>query len=711
MKKVMGVVWLWIAVLMTLSGGQEPRRQVAAQLTLQAAASVQAYAVGQEFAVEVRGQMPPGWHAYYRNPGSVGEAMTAQLTAPAGFTVKGPYWQVPKRMESSVGTLYGYDAPVILWQITPQADAPEQADFEVTTTAQLCSELGCQPPVDTRVNLHLLRGEAVQNPAWRKAESEVEVLGDTPLHQVSAARVPGGYELSLRDPAFGGEPIFISDDGSVHPVPTQKVRREAGMLHLQLPANTGEDSMYPAPKERPRSLKGQLVWTGGQHTSIDTPLQAPQGVPVGFWWIALWLFLGGMLLNLMPCVFPVLGLKVMSFVQLSGGSRGRVVAHSLTFVLGILVSFVLLGLALIAVSNLPLLAQTPWQEWAGVLLGDEGGVDRSWAVWMQSEWVVFGLMVLLLVLGLGMYGIFEIGVGATSIGQGANRCGGLTGAFLQGLFVTLVATPCSAPFLGAAMPAAMALPGLWLLAALTVMGLGLGVPYIILSLFPGLVELLPRPGQWMESLKQGLSFLMLAAAAWLLDVYLSARGGASSFSVLLGLVTICSACWVYGRWCALYRRKLTRVLGLLVAVALATGGIWCSMPELSPEEPSETAIEWSEWSPSAMQEALDDGTPVFVDFTAKWCLTCKANKGIAYTADVCRLLRERDVALMRADKTRPSPAVDAELRRLGRSSVPTNALYVPGKEPVVTRELLTPGYLLDFFNTHLPPTERDEQTE
>ncbi len=711
MKKVMGVVWLCIAVMVTLLGGQEPGGQGVPQLALQATASVQAYAVGRDFTVEVRGQITSGWHAYYRNPGTVGEAMKARLTAPAGFMVKGPYWQVPKRMESSVGTFYGYDAPVILWQITPQADAPEEADFEVTTTAQLCSELGCQPPTDTQVRLHLTRGEPTPNPAWKKAESEVEVLGDTALHQISAVRTPNGYELTLKDPGFAGDPIFISDDGAVHPVPVQKVRHETGMLRIQLPANTGEDSMYPAPKERVRSLKGQLVWAGGQHASIAPPLQVNRGVPAGFWEIVLGLFLGGMLLNLMPCVFPVLGLKVMSFVQLSGGSKGRVVAHSLTFVLGILVSFVLLGIALIAASNLPLLAQAPWQEWAGILIGDEGGADRSWAAWMQNEWVVFGLMVLLLVLGLGMYGIFEIGVGATTVGQGAERRGGIVGAFLQGLFVTVVATPCSAPFLGAAMPAAMALPGLWLLAALTAMGLGLGVPYIVLSLFPGLVGLLPRPGQWMESLKQGLSFLMLAAAAWLLDVYLSTRGDTGSFSVLLGLVIICSACWVYGRWCALYRRRLTRVLGLVIAVVLAAGGIWYSMPELTPEESSETSVEWTEWSPAAMQEALDEGTPVFVDFTAKWCLTCKANKGIAYTSDVCRLFNARGVVLMRADKTLPDAKIDAELRRLGRSSVPTNALYVPGKEPIVTRELLTPSYLRDFLNTNLPPDDRDNQPE
>ncbi len=704
MKKALRVVWMWVLFAAALSFGQMPEGLGAAQLTLQVSANVQTYAIGKDFLVEVRGEITSGWHAYYRNPGSVGEAMTAQLTAPAGFAVKGPYWQVPKRIESEVGTLYGYEAPVILWQITPQENAPEQADFEITTTAQLCSGLGCQPPTDSHIRLHLTRGDATANPAWSKSESGVEILGDSPVRRVSATRAQLGYELTLNDPGFAGDPLFISDDNAVHPAQAQKVRREAGKIHLQLPANTGEDTMYPAPEKKPLSLKGHLIWPGGQHASVAVPLQSvSHGIPAGFWEIALGLFLGGMLLNLMPCVFPVLGLKVMSFVQLSGGSRGRVIAHSLTFVLGILVSFVLLGMALIAVSNLPLLADAPWQEWAGILIGDEGGADRSWATWMQNNWVVYALMVLLLVLGLGMYGIFEIGVSATAAGQSAERHTGLTGAFLQGLFVTLVATPCSAPFLGAAMPAAMALPGLWLLASLFVMGLGLGIPYIVLSLFPGLVDLLPRPGQWMESLKQGLSFLMLAAAAWLLDVYLSTRD--TSLSVLLGLVIICAACWVYGRWCALYRSKLSRISGLVISLFLAVAGVYYSMPESASDEPSDTSIEWVTWSPAAMQEALDDGSPVFVDFTAKWCTTCLANKGIAYSEDVRRLFNQHNVVLMRADKTLPNPKIDAEMRRLERSSVPTNALYIPGKEPIVTRELLTPGYLLDFLKSNLPPAE------
>lgn len=703
MDHLMKSLWMWAVFFLAPLGAEESMPE----MSLQAEASVRAYAPGHPFLVALHGKTTPGWHAYYRNPGTVGMGMELRLAAPAGFEVQGPYWQTPQRIVGAVGTAYGYESPVVVWRMIPQADAPQDAKIELSATAQLCSDTGCMPPVQVATALSLSKGEPEPNDAWSSPEKFVEVLGDEKVQDASASHSSGGVVLRFHDPGFAGDPIFISDDNSIHPALKQQVQREDGMLIMQLPTNSGEDVMYPAPSTRPRSLDGHLAWPGGQHASISVPLQSSsRGVPAGFWGIALGLFLGGVLLNLMPCVFPVLGLKVMGFVQLSGGGRGHVVAHSLAFVAGIVTSFLVLGFALVVVSNLPLLAQSAWQDWLSLLIGDEGGADRSWAAWMQNEWVVYGLMVLLLVLGLGMYGVFEIGVGATAMGQGVQNRRGVAGAFLQGLLVTLVATPCSAPFLGAAMPAAMALPGVWLLAALVIMGLGLGLPYLALSLFPGLVDLLPRPGAWMESLKQGLSFLMIAAAAWLLDVYWSTQNSARGLSVLVGLVAVCAAGWVYGRWCPMYRSRVSRVAGLLVAVVLALAGVWCSMPRQTADTSGE--VTWEEWSPGAVQKALEDGDPVYVDFTAKWCLTCQANKGIAYTDEVLRLMEERGVTLMRADKTKPDPKIDEELRRLGRSSVPVNALYVPGKEPVVTRELLSPGYLIDFLRQHLPAAEQGD---
>ena len=488
---------------------------------------------------------------------------------------------------------------------------------------------------------------------------------------------------------------------------------------------------------KPLSKWSGVLGADDKAYEISLPLAsaaAPAGTPAattapefsgGMSALFLSLFLGGLILNLMPCVFPVIGLKIMSFVELGGGSRRKVFLHSLFFVLGILISFWIISALLIVFSNLEALASQPWTQWFATLWNDVGSSGRSWAVWMQNDWIVYLILLLLLTLGLSMFGVFEIGVGATSAGQSMQNKGGLTGSFFQGLFVTVVATPCSAPFLGAAMPAAMALPGVWMMLALTFMALGLAFPYILLGIFPSLVKYLPRPGAWMESLKQGLSFLLFAAAAWILYVYLAfipAEQQAYTLQVLVGLVIFCAAFWVYGRWCPMYRSKKSRTIGLIVAILLAAVGVYYSKPapQEEPLQGAPAAMEWVEWSEEAMQKALKEDKPVFVDFTAKWCATCLANKGVAYSDEVYDAFRKGNVVLMRADKTRPSPSIDEAMRKLNRSSVPVNALYLPGGEPVVTRELLTADYLLDFLLQNLPSgaspkaqteTEDEEMTD
>ena len=673
---------------------------------LDSVASVQAYQADQPFYLAVQAKFAPGQHAYFRNPGMVGEPMTASLQAPSGFAVEGPFWQTPRLLQTPIGSLYGYESPIIVWRITPTADAPAQARFTVSTTAQLCTDDGCLPSQTVDASWEMSRGEPVANAAWSGQESKVETLGDSPMGELRARRVPGGAVLSFRHAGGTQHAYFFSENNAILPTAEQKLTCRGEECELELQANDGKNSLYPlsAGADGLQRLTGILTLGDGSHARIDVPVQQPDGAPDGLWAAVVGLFLGGLLLNLMPCVFPVLGLKVMSFVSLSGGSRKKVVWHSLAFVFGILISFWLLGLALVVVSNYETLAQAPWHQWLSMIWSDVGAADRSWATWMENEWVVYGIMLLLLVLGLSMYGVFEIGTGATSLGGGLQQRGGLVGSFFQGLFVTLVATPCSAPYLGAAMPAAMAFPAVWMLVALTAMALGLALPYLILGMFPALVRLLPRPGAWMESLKQALSFFLFAAAAWMLDVYLSfvraAGRGDDTQWVLMALVVFCAAFWVYGRWCPIYRSLLSRCSGLLVALALLVVGVGGSMPR------QQEGPVWEPWSPQAMAKALEEGTPVFVDFTAKWCATCQYNKSTAYTEAVYQYLDEHDVLLMRADKTRPNEEIDAELRRLQRSAVPTNALYLPhDAKPIVTRELLTPEYLLNFFRQHLPEQE------
>ncbi len=715
--------------------------QQPATMSVTGSASVSSYKVGEPFYVALQADIPQPWHAYFRNPATVGEPMTATITAPEGFTVEGPYWSAPDRHEGMLGVAYTYNTPTIVWKLTPTATAPQQADITMSTTAQTCSDTGCNPPETKTATISLSVGDGSAAADWAGKESKVEVLGSTPT-TATMTQTADSVVLSFTAEGEVKSAYFFSDDNSINPTAAQPLAKTSTGYSLTLPRNDGKDDMAPVKdktmvgKELP-TLSGLLVFDGklaalniNATAAAETPAATPAapaattpqgGVPAGIWGIFGSLFLGGLILNLMPCVFPVIGLKIMSFVELGGGERRKVFMHSLIFVLGILVSFWVLAAALIVVSNLEVLAATPWTQWLETLWNDAGSDTRSWAVWMQNDWIVYAIMLLLLVLGLSMFGLFEIGVGATAAGQGLQQKKGLWGSFFQGLLVTVVATPCSAPFLGAAMPAAMSLPGVWMLLALTFMALGLAFPYIIMGAFPALVNILPRPGAWMESLKQGLSFLLFAAAAWMLDVYLAFLPEEYSVDrpwILMSLVVFCSAFWVYGRWCPIYQSKGTRTIGAIVAILLIALGVWGSMPRpatgapaAAPTAEQATAAgytvatgehpTWNTWSKALMDKALADGHPVYVDFTAKWCATCQMNKKTAYTADVCALFEKGKVVLMRADKTRPDAAIDAEMRRLNRSSVPVNVLYMPGKEPAITTELLTPIYMDGFLNEQL----------
>ena len=652
-------------------------------------ANVVSYKKGESFCLSLRVSIPEPWHAYYRNPGTVGQAMTAELKAPEGFSVSAPVWSIPVREEGVTGVGYVYTQPVITWVITPEDAAPDTAVFTATATAQLCSGEGCLPEQTVSAELHLAAGDGAPNAAWQRPAAL-----DTQDIAVSAVQEGDTVKLSFtgKGAPTEGPVYFFSDDNSIDPTAPQTW--ENGTLTLK--RNDGSNTLYPvadpdsvgAPLTKLSGVLSYGTAGAGQEISVTFAPTAPVAGGEGMLAVCLSLFLGGLILNLMPCVFPVIGLKVMSFVQLGGGERRKIIAHALTFVAGILVSFWVIA-GLIALFTDP--------------------ATRSWAAWMQNAWVVYGITLLLLILGMSMFGIFEIGIAATGAGQSLQNKGGLIGSFFQGLLITVVATPCSAPFLGAALPAAMAQPAGWMTLALTFMALGLALPYIVLGLFPSLLEKLPAPGAWMESLKQALSFLMFAAAAWFLYVYLSFTDTAAAPWVMVSVVVIACAFWVYGRWCPMYRSKRERLCGLVAALVLLAVGVAGSMPK-SDDHP-----QWVEWSPAAMQAALEDGNPVYVDFTAKWCATCQFNKQVAYSEGVYALVKEHDIVLMRADMTRPNEAIAKELRKLKRSNVPVNALYLPEEKPAVTNEVLSAGYLEDFLKEHLAEEagegEAEEATE
>ncbi len=385
---------------------------------------------------------------------------------------------------------------------------------------------------------------------------------------------------------------------------------------------------------------------------------------------------GGLILNLMPCVFPVLGIKIMGFVNQAGADRKRVALHGWVFSLGVLASF--------------------WAL-AGVLaILRASGDQLGWGFQLQSAPFVFVLAAIMLIFALAMSGVFEFGLSATGVGAKLQSKDGLTGSFFTGVLATVVATPCSAPFLAPALGAALALPLVSSFAVFTAIAIGLSLPYLLLSIFPGAIKVLPRPGAWMETFKQSMAFPLYATVGYLVWVLAGQTTEGGSLNAILGLTVIALAVWIYGRYAnfsAKPARKRFGLIGGLVVLLAGTALGW-------PRSPEPTDIVWEKWTPAAIAAAQADGRPVYVDFTARWCATCQANKKYVFSSDeVKQAFRAKKVVTLKADWTNRDPAITAELERWNRSAVPFNLIYFPGQpDPKILPELLTPGIVLDALN-------------
>lgn len=404
-----------------------------------------------------------------------------------------------------------------------------------------------------------------------------------------------------------------------------------------------------------------------EHSSAK-PSAVPAQMPENWLKLLLFAFLGGLILNVMPCVFPVLGIKIMGFVNQAGSDSRKVLLHGLAYTVGVLISF--------------------WALAALIILLRSQGMNVGWGVQLQSPLFVYSLLVFLFVFALNMAGVFEVGTSAVGVGQQLQAKSGLAGSFFSGLLATVVATPCAAPFLAPALGVALALPPLPSLGFFTVIGLGLAVPYLVLSAFPALVRMLPRPGPWMESFKQFMSFLLFGTVAYLLwtfEGFIKQHFDDDALLwVGLGLVIVAMACWIYGRWCPIHRKPATRAKGW-IATAIALGaGLWIGWPGANP-------LKWEPWSPELVKKYhIEEKQPVYVDFTARWCATCQTNKRVYKSRAIRNLFDKHQVKLLKADWTNPDDRITEALRELKRAAIPVNALYIPGQaEPHILPNLLT----------------------
>ncbi len=633
------------------------------------------------------------WHTYYVNPGQAGFPPSLKWELPEGFEAGELQFPTPVLGNFAGAPFYGYEGET--WFLTTLT-APESLEASEVTLKADASWLTCNEtcvPEDQELSLTLEVGPseptAAMAGAFQEARSNLPAK-DVPW-SVSASQngamitltlVPHEPRMELEDARFFGE-------NSIEDSAAEQVLEKVGETWtLTFPRNPETD---PAPNRVKGILKAGRGWgaaDGQKGWFIDVPIEQPAEPPapaakgpgmttpviLGL------MFLGGMILNLMPCVFPVIGLKIMGFVQQAGHSRSKVVAHGILFTLGVLVSFWILATVLLA-----------------------GGI-ANWGGQLESPWVVYVLLLVMLVFGLNMFGVFEVGASATSVGGNLAGKQGLTGTFFSGVLATVVATPCSAPFLAPALGAAVGLPAPLFFLAFTVMALGLSTPYLVLSAFPALVDRLPRPGPWMESFKQGMSFLLLGTAGYLLWVYSAHVFDAKGVQVMLGLTAIATALWIYGRWSLPFKSASVRWTARGLALAMALAGFIAARPLPTPTaaELEKPRIHWQPWTKELQDQLIAEGKPVYVDFTARWCLTCQTNKAAAYSEDMARFFAQHDIVALKADKTTTRPDIDEEIRRLGMSAIPVNVFYAPGSDtPHITQTLLTEGYLRGFLEDKL----------
>ncbi len=621
----------------------------------------------------LRLRIAPGWHTYWQNPGDAGAPPELTLTLPDGASAGPIDWPAPRRMPEGPLMTYGYTGEVLLpLTVTPGA-GPLQ--IEAAASWLVCERI-CVPE-EGRFTLDLPPGSpapSAEAPLFAAAASQ------TPRPSPFEARVAPEGTLSLSGSGLSPTTVrdawfFPATAGAIEPAAPQTLTVAEGTVALSLKPG-------PAFNEQP-NLGGVVVLqdSGGQESALQvTATPGPAASPATPLWQTLLLAaLGGLILNLMPCVFPVLAMKAMAIARMSGAQRGEVRAHALTYTLGVLVAFGALG---------------------GLLAGVRAaGGAVGWGFQFQSPVFVAALAWVLFAVGLNLSGVFGVGARLAGAGQGLAAQGGHSGSFFTGLLAVLVATPCTAPFMGAAIAAALAAPVAVTLTVFLAMGLGLAAPYVALAVVPGVARILPRPGPWMDVLKGALAFPMYGAAVWLVWVISLQAGSSGVLATTAGMLLVALAAWSLGLAQTAGRRG--RRLGGGVALAAALGAIVILTSIAAAPVATAQAATTSEgiepFSAARLAALRSEGRPVFVNMTAAWCVTCLVNERVALSpAAVRRAFADHRVAYLKGDWTRGDPEITNFLRSHARDGVPLYVLYPAGSAaPAILPQILTEGAMLD----------------
>ena len=662
-------------------------------------------APGQSFDVALRMRMKEGWHTYWKHPGDSGEPTDISWNLPPGFTAGDIQWPYPEKISRAPLTTYGYEGDVTLLvpfkagtDVKPGTKSRVTADVHWMVCEKVCI------PEDVTLALDVPIGARPVGPAGQAASAFASTRAKLPIAttdwKITASEEDKQFALRItprQDLALGRDVQFFAASGPLieysAPQPTTIEGRTVTMRLVRSPYLTGT----------PKKIDGILLATTGASRGapvafeIDVPVtaaasgvtkgsaaNAPTDVPLTLFVALALAFGGGVILNLMPCVFPVVSLKIFSFVQSSGDDPRRVRAHGLTFAAGVLVAFWALAALLLALRA--------------------AGQEIGWGFQLQSPGFVAAMAFLLFGLALSLAGVVEIGTSLSRLGAGGSS--GYRASFMNGALATVVATPCTAPFMGAALGYAMTQSAATSMLIFTALGAGMAAPYVALSAWPALLRFLPRPGAWMVRFRQLTAFPLFATVAWLAWVFGHQTGIDGVLRLLLGLTLLALGLWIWGQWVTLTAAERTKWIARSASVASIAAGLalaTTSAPAAIAATASTAAdgIAWEVYSETKVAEHRAAGRPVFIDFTAAWCLTCKVNERIAFSsAEVQQLVKARNIAMLKADWTNNDPAITRALADFGRSGVPLYVLYEadPAAQHRLLPEILSPGILLDAFS-------------
>jgi thiol:disulfide interchange protein len=618
------------------------------------------------------------WHTYWQNPGDSGLATSLSWQLPDGVSVGAIQWPTPQAIALPPLMNYGFSDQTILLSelsIAPDYNA-DSISIQLQADWLVCEEICI--PAEAQFSLTLpVAGTAIAAVDYRELFALAKQRLPQPLSVQGQFDVSGGaFSAVLNLPvATHISAFFVAAGELVDHAAAQQISLDGTQLLLQQPLNTyfsaapeqlelvliADDKAYSVQLPKAAQQSSEILISQGQQS------------PFALWWILLLAAAGGLLLNLMPCVFPVLSLKALSIAG-NNQRHGQQRRDALFYSLGVVLSFIALALLLIALRS------------AGAAVG--------WGFQLQSPYLVALLVYLLFALGLSLSGVVQFGLGLMNTGSSLTRGPGRKGSFFTGVLAVVVASPCTAPFMGTALGYAVGQSSAVALLVFAALGLGMALPFLLLAFVPAFARVLPRPGAWMDTLKQWLAYPLYLSAVWLLWVYGRQSGIDAQAVLLIGVVCVAAACWLWGRKQLVQAGKASAVLALLLLLIALAIPLLVPAPTAQPQQGSKGSQHWQPWSAETLQQLRQQGKPVLVNMTADWCITCLVNERVALNTDSSKAaLALYDVTYLKGDWTLRDAAITGYLRLYQRDGVPLYVVYWPGQPPEVLPQILTPDTL------------------